>query len=416
MYRTLVTLFNDGKIIDQVEQRLGLRFFTVDHDQGFFLNGEHLQLRGICLHQDRNEKGNAISHADEDEDVNIILEMGANAVRISHYPHSQYFYDLLDKNGIVAWSEIPLVGAGDYVTTGYINSGNFRENGKAQLKEMIRQNFNNPAICFWGLFNELKLKGDNPEEYIKELNQLAKTEDPSRLTTAATYSDDVLTKITDLMGWNKYYGWYGKNDNVEMLGKWADKMHNLNPNFRIAVSEYGAGASINQHEEELIKPSPSGKWHPEAWQATFHEESWKILNERSFIWGTFIWNMFDFGAALRKEGDRNGCNDKGLVTFDHKTRKDAFWFYKANWNTTEPVLYIANRRYVHRTSTITSVKVYSNQQEVQLFVNGKSLGKRHGDYAIFKWDNVVLQKGENTIEVKSNNKKTILSDKCIWIL
>lgn len=412
IYTTVVSLKQNDKVLDIVEQPLGLRFYNVDPDKGFFLNGEHLQLRGVCRHQDHSEIGNALHPEDQEEDIALMLEMGVNAIRLSHYPNAPYFYDLLDKNGIVTWSEIPFVGPGGYRDQGFVDQPSFRENGKRQLVEMIRQNYNHPGVCFWGLFNELKITGDSPVEYLKELNTMAHQEDPSRITTAASFIDGEINEISDLICWNKYFGWYGGDP--KEVGKWADEAHQKLPKLKIGISEYGAGASIYHHEEDLNKPNPSGYWHPEAWQAYYHEENWRQINERPFLWGTFIWNMFDFGAAHRTEGDRPGRNDKGLVTIDRKVKKDAFWFYKANWNKSEPVLYIADRRFVNRTKETTNIKVYSNFPEVELFINGFSQGKRKGEYAIFNWDTVSLIKGKNRIEVKANNGNKVETDFCIW--
>ena len=415
MYKAVVTLYQNGKAIDKVEQPLGLRFYNVDANKGFFLNGEHLQLRGVCRHQDYAEKGNALLAQDHENDIAIMKEMGANAIRLSHYPQAPYFYDLLDKNGFVTWSEIPFVGPGGYRDQGYVNQLSFRDNGKLQLIEMIRQNYNRPGVCFWGLFNELKIDEENPVDYIKELDALAKAEDPTRLTTAATCFDDIdINEVTDLIAWNKYFGWYGGDP--KQIGVWCDATHAKHPNSKIALSEYGAGASIFHHQDELVPTKPGSYWHPEAWQAIYHEENWKAINARPYIWGSFIWNLFDFAAAHRTEGDRAGRNDKGLVTFDRATKKDAWWFYKATWNKEQPVLYITNRRFVNRTNATTWVKVYSNLVEVELLINGTSLGKKKVVDAIVQWDNVTLAKGENTISVKSGKGKNTLADSCVWIL
>ncbi|TKG92832.1 glycoside hydrolase family 2 protein [Puteibacter caeruleilacunae] len=415
IYKTVVSLKREGKVIDVVEQPLGLRFYHVDADKGFFLNGEHVKLQGVCRHQDRSGFGNALHREHHEEDVAILMEMGANAIRLSHYPHAPYFYELLDQNGVVAWSEIPFVGPGGYRDKGFVNLPAFKENGKLHMKEMIRQNYNHPSICFWGLFNELKYDGDNPVEYVKELNALAHKEDPTRITTAASFRDGEINDISDLICWNKYYGWYGGD--AKYIGTWADEMHKSHPNRKIGVSEYGAGASIFHHQEKLEKTNPGAYWHPEAWQAYYHEENWKAFAERPFVWGTYIWNLFDFGAVHRTEGDRAGKNDKGIVSFDRKVKKDAFWFYKANWNKEEPVLYIANRRYVERTEPKTKVRVYSNFDEVELFVNGVSLGtKKSEGYGIFHWPEVMLQEGENNIEIKAGKGKTATTDQCMWIV
>lgn len=344
MYQTVITLVKDGKEIDKVEQPLGLRYYATDADRGFFLNGKHLPLHGVCRHQEWAEVGNALRPMHHEEDTRLMLEMGVNAIRLAHYPQATYMYDLMDRNGIVTWAEIPFVGPGGYADKGFVDQPSFRENGKEQLKEMIRQHFNHPSICFWGLFNELKENGDNPLEYIKELNVLAHQEDPTRPTTSASNQGGAINFITDNIAWNRYDGWYGATPAT--LASWLDKTHQAHPEIKIAISEYGAGASIYHQQDSLVQTSPGSWWHPENWQTEYHIQNWKIISERPYVWGSFVWNMFDFGAAHRTEGDRPGINDKGLVTHDRKVKKDAFYFYKANWNP-EPMVYIAGRRSVN---------------------------------------------------------------------
>ena len=352
MYQTVITLVKDGKEIDKVEQPLGLRYYATDADRGFFLNGKHLPLHGVCRHQEWAEVGNALRPMHHEEDTRLMLEMGVNAIRLAHYPQATYMYDLMDRNGIVTWAEIPFVGPGGYADKGFVDQPSFRENGKEQLKEMIRQHFNHPSICFWGLFNELKENGDNPLEYIKELNVLAHQEDPTRPTTSASNQGGAINFITDNIAWNRYDGWYGATPAT--LASWLDKTHQAHPEIKIAISEYGAGASIYHQQDSLVQTSPGSWWHPENWQTEYHIQNWKIISERPYVWGSFVWNMFDFGAAHRTEGDRPGINDKGLVTHDRKVKKDAFYFYKANWNP-EPMVYIAGHRSVNRVKPVTEV-------------------------------------------------------------
>lgn len=409
MYKIEICIKENGKILDYVSQNLGLRYYRIDPDKGFFLNGKHLKLKGVCRHQDRAEIGNALRKEHHDEDLEIMLEMGVNAVRLAHYPHSEYFYDLMDKNGLIVWAEIPFVGPIIFDEKGFVDSETFKENGKEQLIEMIRQNYNHPSICFWGLFNELKEAGDNPIEYINELNELAHIEDPTRVTTSASNQGGDINFITDVIAWNRYDGWYGGNPGT--LGVWLDNLKKSNPNIRVGVSEYGAGASIYHQQDTLKQPNPSGWWHPENWQTYYHIENWKIISSRPFVWGSFVWNMFDFGAAHRTEGDRSGINDKGLVTFDRKNRKDAFYFYKANWNKKEAVLHVVGKRCDKRYSELQNIMAFTNQPEAELFVNGKSYGKVKTDnYCIVKWDNVKLSEGTNEICVKVNNKKVNIYD------
>ena len=409
LYQAEVTLFRNGQMVDRVTQPLGLRFYRIDSDKGFFLNGKHLPLKGVCRHQDRSEVGNALRPQHHEEDAALMLEMGVNAVRLAHYPQATYFYDLMDKNGIIVWAEIPFVGPGGYNDKGFVDLPAFRANGKEQLKELIRQHYNHPSICVWGLFNELTELGDNPVEYIKELNVLAHQEDTTRPTTSASNQMGDLNFITDAIAWNRYDGWYGGTP--ADLGKWLDRMHKDHPEICIAISEYGAGASIYHQQDSLVKTVPTSWWHPENWQTYYHIENWKTISSRPYVWGSFVWNMFDFGAAHRTEGDRPGINDKGLVTFDRKVRKDAFYFYKANWNREKPMLYLTGKRNTVRTQRLQTITAFTNQAGAELFVNGKSYGKTTPDsYAILEWKNVELQPGENEIKVVSTNKKLPLSD------
>ena len=409
LYQAEVILSRNGQMVDRVIQPLGLRFYRIDPDKGFFLNGKHLPLQGVCRHQDRSEVGNALRPQHHEEDAALMLEMGVNAVRLAHYPQATYFYDLMDKNGIIVWAEIPFVGPGGYNDKGFVDLPAFRANGKEQLKELIRQHYNHPSICVWGVFNELTELGDNPVEYIKELNVLAHQEDPTRPTTSASNQMGDLNFITDAIAWNRYDGWYGGTP--ADLGKWLDRMHKDHPEICIAISKYGAGASIYHQQDSLVKTVPTSWWHPENWQTYYHIENWKTISSRPYVWGSFVWNMFDFGAAHRTEGDRPGINDKGLVTFDRKVRKDAFYFYKANWNREEPMLYLTGKRNTVRTQRLQIITAFTNLSGAELFVNGKSYGKAIPDsYAILEWKNVELEPGENEIKVVSTNKKLPLSD------
>lgn len=406
LYQVQVSLQQDGRMIDNVSQPLGLRSFYTDPDKGFFLNGKHLSLRGVCRHQDRAEVGNALRPQHHEEDVAIMREMGVNAARLAHYPQATYMYDLMDKSGIVTWAEIPFIGPGGYADKGFVDQPSFRENGKTQLIELIRQNYNHPSICFWGLFNELKEVGDNPVEYIKELNVLAKQEDPTRIITSASNQGGDLNFITENIAWNRYDGWYGSTPKT--LASFLDQTHQKHPQLRIGISEYGAGASIYHQQDSLTQTNPTSWWHPENWQTYYHIENWKIIHERPFVWGTFVWNMFDFGAAHRTEGDRPGINDKGLVTFDRKVKKDAFYFYKANWNKQEPMIYLAEKRCVLRTQPEQTFMAFTTAPEAELFVNGKSYGKQQTDnYATATWKGIKLQEGANAIRVTTPGKKPL---------
>lgn len=415
LYQAKVQLIQDKKVIDEIIQPLGLRYYHVDPEKGFFLNGRYLDLYGVCRHQDVADRGSALSEADHEKDMGLIKEIGANALRLTHYPHSEYFYDLCDQNGLVVWTEIPFVGPGGYTGPGYIKSPALEQHAKEKMRELIRQNYNHPSIIFWGLFNELKLDYDDPVPFLKELNAVAKQEDPSRLTTCASFgSEPTFNEVSDVIAWNKYFGWYGGKP--EEMGKWTDMMHQKFPEKPIAISEYGAGASIHHHQEILEAPQASGNFHPEEWQTYYHEKNWEILKARPYLWGKFIWVLADFGSSIRNEGDTPGINDKGLVTYDRKTKKDAFYFYKANWNP-EPMLYITERRNQQRTKSITSVKVYTTAPYAELTVNGKLIGKKAKDEMnTIRWEGVKLSEGVNKIQVKSTVKGKVLLDNCEWEL
>ena len=408
-YRAEVSLWRNGHEVDRVEQPLGLRYYHIDPERGFFLNGRHLPLRGVCRHQDRSEVGNALRREHHDEDAAIMAEMGANAVRLAHYPQAEYFYDLMDRYGFIVWAEIPFVGPGGYSDEGFVNLPAFRQNGREQLVELIRQHYNHPSIVVWGLFNELSMRGDDPVPYIKELNDLAHREDPTRLTVAASNTDGALNFVTDAMAWNRYDGWYGGTP--AGLGQWLDHMHTTHPDLRIAISEYGAGASLYHQQDTLVKTVATSFWHPENWQTHYHMANWREISARPFVWGSFIWNLFDFGAAHRHEGDRVGINDKGLVSFDRRTRKDAFYFYKANWNKEIPLLYLAERRCTRRTRPVQTFMAFTNQPEAELFVNGTGCGHAKTDsLGTVRWNGVRLRPGQNEIRVVSGRGTHQLTD------
>jgi beta-galactosidase len=415
MYTLRVTLLSNKTVTDVVEQPFGIRFFRVDPDKGFFLNGQPYRLYGVNRHQDHLDEGWAISLADHQLDFANMMEMGCTAVRLSHYQHAQEFYDLCDKGGMVAWAEIPIVNRVNV-------TDEFDDNASQQLRELIKQSYNHPSICFWSLSNELGnngLKGKELDEERKHqivlqtrLNAEAHQLDSTRLTTEANLTGlgKPLDQITDVFAINRYYGWY--NGTPDQLAPELDKAHKVYPNRSVGISEYGAGASIFQHEANVKQPKPSGKWHPEEWQCIVHEQAWAAIKARPWIWGSFLWAEHDFASDYRNEGDHPGRNDKGLVTYDGKTKKDAFYFYKANWST-EPVIYITERRFTPRPVADAPVKIYSNCDSVELSVNGKSLGSTAGsDVKVFLFDKVQLQPGENKLIATGTRDGKTYTDSC----
>ncbi|MGO8838496.1 MAG: glycoside hydrolase family 2 protein [Limisphaerales bacterium] len=410
LYQAVIELRSGDNVVDSVEQPLGLRFYSVDPDKGFFLNGKPYHLHGVDRHQDRFNKGWAISGADMDEDLQLIKEMGATVIRCAHYQHSDYFYSLCDQAGILVWAEIPQVNE---ITA----SEQFEETSRNQLLDLIRQNINHPSIFAWSLFNEVALRETpDPQRELQDMNNVAHSEDPTRPTIAATCTDKLpeMNKIPDWLGWNIYPGWYRGTRGD--FGPEMDRLRDTSRQGGFCVSEYGAGANVTQHEETPKQPKTGGPWHPEEWQALVHESAWEAMKERPFVWGTFVWNMFDFAVATRHEGGIPGRNDKGLVTYDRKTRKDAFYFYKANWSD-EPVLYITSRRFTERTNALTSVKIYSNADKVELLLNGKSQGWRNdGTNGVFIWPDVQLKAGDNRVEARAERHGQNLNDSCVWNL
>lgn len=413
LYTARVELSRGGKVADNVDVTFGLRDFKVDPAKGAFLNGKHVRLKGVCRHQERAQYASALSPEQHRQDFDIIREMGANAVRLAHYQQADEVYGLTDEYGIMTWAEIPFVGPGGYADKGFVDNDAFKDNVRQQLRELISQQCNHPSIVCWGLFNEIKEQGDNPTEFVAELNDLAHQLDPSRPTTAASNADAKFNYITDLIAWNRYDGWYGSTPAT--LARFLDAMHEKHPELSIAVSEYGAGASMLHQQDSIKQPTPTSRWHPENWQTYYHIENWKILNERPFVWGSFIWNMFDFGAAHRTEGDRIGINDKGLVTHDRSQRKDAFYFYKANWNP-EPMVYISGKRATKREKQHTDVTVFANVPEVELWVNGKKAATAKPDEYSMCVFGIDLVPGANEIEARAAGSRYQLSDSCVWNL
>ncbi len=375
------------EIVDNVCTRFGCRSFKIDPDNGFILNGEEYPLRGVSRHQDRWGVGNALLPEHHEEDIELIMEVGATTIRLAHYQHDQYFYDLCDEKGLVIWAEIPYISK-------HMPGG--RENTISQMKELVTQNYNHPSIVVWGLSNEISIGGSDDDllENHRILNDLVHEMDKTRLTTIAAVSmckmDDPYLQIPDVVSYNHYFGWYGGD--TSMNGPWFDKFHQTHPTIPIGCSEYGCEA-LNWHTSD-----PKQGDYTEEYQAYYHEELIKQLFTRKYMWATHVWNMFDFGADARAEGGENGQNHKGLVTMDRKYKKDAFYAYKA-WLSDDPFVHVCGKRYIDRVEDVTKVTVYSNQPEVELFVNGESIGKKSADDHFFYFD--VKNVGESTIVAKA---------------
>ena len=384
LYTAEVYLKSEDEVLDNVSTRFGCRTFEIHPENGFILNGEEYPLRGVSRHQDRWGVGNALLKEHHDEDMDLICEVGATTIRLAHYQHDQYFYDLCDERGMVVWAEIP------YIST---HMPNGRENTISQMKELVVQNYNHPSIVVWGLSNEITMHGDSDEDLRENhviLNDLVHEMDKTRLTTMACVSmcsmDDPYVQIPDTVSYNHYFGWYGGD--TSQNGPWFDEFHAKYPNIPIGCSEYGCEA-LNWHTSD-----PQQGDYTEEYQAYYHEELIKQFFTRKYMWATHVWNMFDFGADARNEGGENGQNHKGLVTFDRKYKKDSFYAYKA-WLSDDPFVHICSKRYVDRVEETTKVTVYSNQPEVELFANGVSLGKQTSPEHFFYFE--VPNTGETTL-------------------
>ena len=378
LYTVEVSLIEGDNVVDAVSTRFGCRTYKIDPQEGFILNGESYPLRGVSRHQDRWGIGNALLPEHHKEDMEYIYEVGATTIRLAHYQHDQYFYDLCDEYGMVIWAEIP------YIST-HMPGG--RENTISQMKELITQNYNHPSIVVWGLSNEITMGGAADPDLLENhriLNDLCHEMDKTRPTTMACVSmcdmDEEYVHIPDTVSYNHYFGWYGGD--TSMNGPWFDKFHEKYPDQPIGCSEYGCEA-LNWHTS-----NPEQGDYTEEYQAYYHEELIKQLFTRKYMWATHVWNMFDFGADARNEGGENGQNHKGLMTFDRKYKKDSFYAYKAWLRDPEeaPFVHLCGKRYVDRVEDVTKVTVYSNLPEVELFANGKSLGKQTSDVHFFYFD------------------------------
>ncbi len=394
LYTVEATLTRDGEILDAVSISCGIRNFRFDANQGFFLNGRSYPLHGVSRHQDWKAIGNAISHSHMEQDMELIKEIGANTIRLAHYQHDQYFYDLCDREGMVVWAEIPYISH-------HMPEG--RDNTFSQMKELIVQNYNHPCIVTWGISNEITIKDDNRKDMLDNhhaLQAFVKEMDPTRQTTLACYAMCTpfhpVTKITDIVAWNLYLGWYVPGLFLNDL--FMKFYHFMYPNRCLGYSEYGAEGMPNLHSER-----PHRGDNTEEYQNIYHEYMLECFKRHPFMWGTYIWNMFDFAADARNQGGEPGMNHKGMVTFDRKTKKDAFYLYKAYWNKKDPFVYMAGKRFVYRKKATQEITVYSNQSEVSLYHNGNLVAtKTQTDLPVYKFK-VKLQDGKNELEVRSGN-------------
>lgn len=440
LYRLVVELKDqEGTAIDRVVQNFGIRQMRFDPNHGFFLNGRSLPLRGVNMHQDMLGKAWAVSKEDVDRSFELIKEVGANTLRLAHYPHSDYTVEMADKLGIVVMAELPLVNSTavrsgvDPETTG------FADNARMQLTELIRQRYNNASVGIWSIANEVQggtTDNNNVLPLLRSLHELAKAEDPDRITSLShqvTRSGDIVrpdtlvqTGITDSYGINRYFQWYYGTSETQ-LGENLDALHAANPTQPIGVTEYGAGNAITHHTDNVYggrvcSRDTSGSrricYQPEDYANYVHEKAYAQFVTRPYLMGTWIWNMFDFGSGNRHEGDIGQTNTKGIVTFGRELNKDVFYFYKANWTST-PVTYIAGRRYTDRAYAVADVKVYSNASSVTLQVNGVPVQTKSAAQCPLKvceFKGVALAAGANAILAQGTHGATTVSDSVSWTL
>lgn len=432
LYSVRAELFDKGRRIDTVVQPLGIRDFRVDPDKGFFLNGKHVALHGVSRHQDRPDVGWALTRADHAQDMAIAVEMGANTIREAHYQHADEWTDEADRAGMVVWAELPYVTSPS--VTGGQGSPELWANAEQQLRELIRQKYNHPSVMMWSIGNEVdSAKGFavgkevmKPLALLQRLNAIAKAEDPFRPTVFADCCEDLnlvktagekLAGTTDLIGYNRYYGWYYPQPRLarEQLGAQLDKFHAKHPKLPLSLSEFGAGGAISQHSDNVADGylNFTGTPHPEEYQSWYHEENWAAIRQRPFVFASWVWNMFDFASDLRKEGDSIDLNNKGLVTADRKERKDAFYFYKAQWSA-KPTLHLTQKRYTERAYRNITVKAYSNATTADLMLNGRNVGAASCTEGICLWPRVALQPGDNQVAVSAEFNGAQVRDEATW--
>lgn len=386
LYTVIAKLQRNNEAVDEIYANVGVRSFKVTPEEGFSINGVPTPLRGVSRHQDRVYEGNALTAEEHYEDAMLIKELGANTIRLAHYQHSQDFYDACDEIGFAVWAEIPFISV-------FKKGEDAHKHVIEEMKELIIQNYNHPSIMFWGISNEILIGGISQElvDTHHDLQKLCKELDPTRLTTIAHVSttpvNGPMHHITDLESYNHYFGWYGGK--MEENGPWLDKFHAEHPDICIGISEYGCEGIINWHSN-----TPQCKDYTEEYQALYHEHMAQVFEDRPWVWASHVWNMFDFGCAARNEGGVRGRNNKGLITMDRKTKKDSYYVYQAYW-TKAPMVHIAGRRHAQRAGETTEIKVYSNQDTVVLYVNGKEVGQQTA-HRVFKFD-VALNEGFNTI-------------------
>lgn len=395
LYTLKATILDNGTVMDEAKLRFGFRDIVFDSDKGCFLNGNYIKLKGVSRHQDREEIGNALTIEEHREDLELIKDMGANSIRLAHYQQAGDFYDLCDEMGFLIWAEVPVISR---------YNKKAQDNALQQLEELIKQNMHHASIFCWGVQNEITITSENDTliEGIKELADYAKMLDPSRATTQAQFTmckpESKLNGLTDILAYNHYFGWYMKT--CEGLDEWLDKFRSVNPGLKMGISEYGAEGVLGYFSDNPVQGDYS-----EGYQAIYHEHYIKSINSRDWIWGSYVWNMFDFGSAIRNEGGVKGRNNKGLVTFDRKTKKDAFYLYKAFWSD-DKFVHLAGDRYPVRKIGMQKFTVYSNCEKVTLKVGAKQ--KTVTAEGVFVFEDMEIKAGDNKVVITAGDIKETL--------
>ncbi len=418
MYSVETTLTSsEGLLFDKVVQPLGFRYFSFSPKEGLTLNGQYYDVYGTSRWQDWENEGFAISTKHDSIDIDLMEELGCTGARFGHYQQDETILNLTDTKGIVSMAELSLIPPNSKTEA-------FHASCRQQLTELIKQLYNHPSIIVWNLLNEIYPS----EERVRDLHELAHSLDSIR-PTSVVYNQPIKPEqkgwynVADIVCSNKYPWWYAKSsDDFGNAGVFAERLEDIRsvrPDVVYGVTEYGAGGCVTQHQQNPKAPEDTkyGRFFPEEYQSLTHEKQWNLLAGHKEYWCKLVWNLADFTWSTASRGDMIGRNHKGLVTHDRKVKKDAFFFYKANWNKKLPTLYITSRRHVEREDMITPVKIYSNCKDVELFVNGESQGKQNNQtHATFNWSNIKLKKGTNTIRVEGMFKGALQVDECKWTL
>lgn len=409
LYKVVSSLIKDGRVIDEMVQPLGLRTCEIVAGKGFFLNGRKYPMYGVTRHQDWWELGSALKNEQHDADLDMIMDIGATTVRFAHYQQSDYLYSRCDSLGLIVWAEIPFVNR---VT------GQEAENCLSQLREMIRQNFNHPSVYVWGLHNEVYQPHLYTRELTRALHDLAKTEDPDRYTVSVNgygHFEHPVNRVADIQGMNRYFGWYEKK--IQDIKPWVEELEKNYPHHKLMLTEYGADANLD-HQTEYLGDALNWtkEFYPETFATKTHEYQWSVIAAHPYLVASYLWNMFDFCAPMWARGGVPARNMKGLVTFDRKVKKDAYFWYKANWSK-DPVLYLTQRRNRDREKKETTVTVYSNKGKPTVFLNGKELtGIRAGLTPVhYVIDRVTLDQGKNQIRAVLVSDGKTCEDEMEWV-